>query len=341
MVDRLLRLMADDTTTGREDAGLKTLLGILRAAGARVETTEVAPGRTNVLARFGGDPEALFTTHLDTVPPYLPPSVDRQKRIVRGRCACDAKGQIVAQLAAIEALVASGRSNVAWLGVVGEETDSIGAKFVENEAARAAPFPNLKVVFNGEPTRNVAGSGQRGIAHLRLRCRGKAAHSGSPEKGRSAALDMIDWIQELRRTPLKSHDELGAEVWNLGRLESGNAINVVPEAAEAHVLLRQVPGSTFVDAARNAAPQDATLDVLAETPPDVFPPIEGLKREPLPFGSDAPRLRKLAKSGAVVLIGPGDIGVAHSVDEHVRIDDLIEGAAILERSALRFLETAP
>ncbi len=342
MVDRLVALMTADTTTGHEDRGLPALEAVLRSAGAKLDHLPVADGRTNLVARFGGDPRVLFTTHLDTVPPFLPPSVDADRRFVRGRGACDAKGQIVAQLAALQSLLSRGHDDVAFLGVVGEETDSIGAKTLERRAGGPrAMFPALRVVLNGEPTKNRLGTGQRGVAHLKLRCRGKAAHSGTPERGRSAVLALVDWLQALRALPLASHEELGPEVWNLGVIQGGRAPNVVPDEALAEILLRQVPGSRFVDAVRALAPPDALLEIVGETPPDVFPRIEGYPRERLPFGSDAPRLRRLAQDGAVVLCGPGDIEFAHSVDEHVAVDDLSAGAELLESLALRFLETSP
>ncbi|HYC77199.1 MAG TPA: M20/M25/M40 family metallo-hydrolase, partial [Planctomycetota bacterium] len=145
LIRRLAALMAADTTTGREDRGLDVLREVLIEAGGDVELVPVAPGRTNVLARFGASPRALFTTHVDTVPPYIPPTVDGD--VVRGRGACDAKGQIVAQLAAIESLRAEGRDDVAWLGVVGEEADSLGAKATETPAWRAR-LPDVQVVLN-------------------------------------------------------------------------------------------------------------------------------------------------------------------------------------------------
>ncbi|HYC77079.1 MAG TPA: hypothetical protein VEI02_05565, partial [Planctomycetota bacterium] len=88
---------------------------------------------------------------------------------------------------------------------------------------------------------------------------------------------------------------------------------------------------------RRTAPKDATVELLAETPPDLFPPVDGYDAVMLPFGSDAPRLRKLAKGGAVVLAGPGDIELAHSVDERIGVGELVDGARLFRALALRFL----
>src|SRR5262249_20320890 len=176
----LVGLCQADSTTGREDAMLPALEGLLGRLGARVEKHAVAPGRTNVLALWG-EPRVLFSTHLDTVPPFIPPS-DRGDR-VHGRGTCDAKGQIVAHLATIARLRGPGESRLAWLGVVGEEAESIGARAAMDLRGR---FGGLRALINGEPTENRLATGQRGWVHYRLRCRGRAAHSGTPELGRSA-----------------------------------------------------------------------------------------------------------------------------------------------------------
>jgi acetylornithine deacetylase/succinyl-diaminopimelate desuccinylase-like protein len=124
LLDRTEALCRADTTTGREDHGLPALRSAAARTRRRIELQEVAPGRHNVLATWGV-PRLLFSTHLDTVPPFLPPR--RSGDLLSGRGTCDAKGQITAQLGAIRELLARGHGGFAWLGVVGEETDSIGA----------------------------------------------------------------------------------------------------------------------------------------------------------------------------------------------------------------------
>jgi acetylornithine deacetylase len=329
--DWLTSLCEADSTTGREDAMLPPLEAILAGLGARIERHEVAPGRTNVLASWG-EPRVLFSTHLDTVPPYIAPR--RENGVVYGRGTCDAKGQIVAQLAAIARLRAEGESRLAWLGVVGEETDSIGARAALSWRDR---LQSLRVLINGEPTGNRLATGQRGWLHLRLRCRGRAAHSGTPEHGHSAAWPLLDWLTRLRDLPRPSDPELGPEVWNLGRLEAGGALNVVPDRAEADILARPLPGSDFRSEVARLMPPEGEIERVHETPPDRFPEIPGFDRAPVPFGSDAPRLRALVPDGSVVLAGPGAIAVAHSLDEHIALADLDRGIDLLTRIAKRFL----
>lgn len=327
----LTDLCAVDTTSGREDAGLEPLEALLRALGADVLRQPVAPGRTNVLARWG-EPRVLFSTHLDTVPPYLPPRWEGD--VLWGRGACDAKGQVVAQLAAVGDLLQGGARGLAWLGVVGEETDSAGAQ----AALELAPsLADVRALINGEPTENLLATGQRGVVHLRLTCRGRAAHSGTPERGRSATWPLLDWLAALRRLPAASDPELGPELWNLGLLRAGEAANVVPAHAEAHLLARTLPGSRLVDEVRRLTPADAQVEVLLDEAPDRFPDVPGFERAPVPFGSDAPRLRALVPDRTVVLAGPGTITVAHSPDEQLSLADLRAGAALNARLAARYL----
>ncbi|HEX7597243.1 MAG TPA: M20/M25/M40 family metallo-hydrolase, partial [Polyangia bacterium] len=328
---RLMALCAAETTSGAEDVGLPVLRQLLQKLGARVVEQPVAEGRTNLLALWGR-PRVLFSTHLDTVPPYFLPRIEGEALIGRG--ACDAKGQIVAQLAAVKTLLDEGREGLAWLGVVGEETDSAGATAA---LGLANHLQDLKVLINGEPTELKLATGQRGVQHLCLQCEGRAAHSGSPELGRNATWPLLDWLQRLREQPRPVDARLGRELWNLGLLRAGEAVNSVPARAEAHLLARVVPGSTFLDEVRRLAPPEGSVDLRLDEPADLYPPVPGFDLAPMPFGSDAPALRALVPDRTVVLAGPGSITVAHTLDEHLTLTDLEAGVDLNRRLALHFL----
>lgn len=331
LASRLLELCAADTTSGAEDAGLPVLRALLAEQGAEVTEQPVAPGRTNVLATWG-TPRILFSTHLDTVPPFIAPRRDGDR--IHGRGACDAKGQMLAQLTAIHQLRAEGFDGFAWLGVVGEETDSAGAR----AALLLAPaLPGLRVLINGEPTGNQLATGQRGALHLHLACHGVAAHSGSPERGRNAIWDLADWMQRLRAEPRPADPMLGPEVWNLGRMSGGDAPNVVPAHAAAEILARTLPGSDFAARLMALKPEQGEVTVRLSEPPDVYPSVDGFPMAPMPFGSDAPTLRALIPDRTVVLAGPGHIAVAHTDDEHLDLDDLEAGIALNRRLAMHFM----
>jgi acetylornithine deacetylase len=335
MIRQLLHLCASDTTSGREDAGLEDLRAVLLGLGATLVEQPVAPGRTNVLALWGS-PRVLFSTHLDTVPPYFPPALG--ETAIHGRGSCDAKGQIVAQLAAIRRLLGEGQEGLAWLGVVGEETDSAGAAAA---LSLKSHLPALRGLINGEPTGLKLGTGQRGVQHLRLRCEGRAAHSGSPELGHSAAWPLLDWLQRLRERPRPTDGELGPEVWNLGLLQAGEALNSIAAHAEADLLARVLPGSDLLEEVRRLAPSEGSVELCLDEPPDRYPVLSGFESAPLPFGSDAPALRNLVPDRTVVLAGPGSIAVAHTLAENITLADLDSGATLNHRLAMHFLGGVP
>lgn len=332
LAGRLEALCACDSTSGREDAMLPALNALLADLGAEVVEQPVAPGRTNVLATWGR-PRVLFSTHLDTVPPFLPPRLEGE--VLHGRGACDAKGQILAQLGAVRRLLAEGAGGLAWLGVVGEETDSAGARAA---LGLADLLQDLRVLVNGEPTGLKLATGQRGVQHLCLHCRGRSAHSGSPELGHDATWPLLDWLQRLRELPRAADPQLGPEVWNLGLLQAGEALNSVPASARADLLLRSLPGSGFAEAVRRLAPPEGSVDLRLDEPPDRYPEIPGFEHAAMPFGSDAPALRALVPDRTVVLAGPGSIAVAHTLEEHLALPELEAGVALNLRLARHFLD---
>src|ERR1700748_291595 len=147
-------LMDIESTTFNEGAVGAYLAEFLAGRGYAVERTSVPQSpktashgeRFNVYAGKAGEtPDVVLSTHMDTVPPFIPSSED--DLYLYGRGACDAKGIIAAQVAAAERLREAGTST-ALLLVVGEERDSGGAR-VANQHAKGSRF-----LINGEPTDN-------------------------------------------------------------------------------------------------------------------------------------------------------------------------------------------
>lgn len=334
--DDLFRLCAADTTSGHEDRMLPTLLALLAEIGATVTLQEVAPGRTNVLARWGA-PGLLFSTHLDTVPPFRPPRAETLG--LWGRGACDAKGQVVAQLAAIRRLLREGHRDLAWLGVVGEETDAAGAR----QARELAPLlRGLRAVINGEPTENRLASAQLGYLHLGLTCSGRRGHSAVDGSRHNALWRLLDWLDALRSTPMVTAPGFGVETWNLGRVEGGEAANVVAGEAYAEISVRTVPGSTFLPTCERLAPAGAAVAVRCNEPPLELATVPDLVSTPVAFGSDAPWLAELLAEvsngdGRLFMLGPGSIASAHTDDEHLTWHDLAAGADALCALSARVL----
>lgn len=330
----LLCLCAQDTTSGQEDRGLPALRDLLVELGADIHLQPVAEGRTNVFATWG-EPRVVFSTHLDTVPPFFP--ARREGETFFGRGVCDAKGQLLAQMGAVRELLAQGRTGFGWLGVVGEETDSAGATAALDLRAR---FQSCRALVCGEPTGLKLAAGQRGVQHYVLRCRGRAAHSSTPEQGSSALWPLLDWLQALRQVPRPTDPELGPETWNLGLLNGGEAPNVVPDFAQAHLHARVLPGSDLEARIRDLRPPQGEVVLKLSEPPDRYPRIPGFEHASMPFGSDTPQLRALVPDRTAVLAGPGSILVAHGPDECISLPELEAGVALNQRLALHFLGQA-
>src|SRR5271165_4803688 len=189
--------------------------------------------RRNVFATLPGHPhpEIAFSTHMDTVPPYIPSWEDATR--LYGRGSCDAKGIIAAQIAAAEKLRREGVA-VGLLFVVGEERDSIGAK-VANEKPVGCKF-----LINGEPTENKVAIASKGALRAEVTARGKMAHSAYPELGESAIDKLLEALRRLRAMPLPADPEIGPCTLNIGTIEGGRAPNVISDHARAQLLYRLI-----------------------------------------------------------------------------------------------------
>jgi len=328
----LAELCATYTPAGREAALIPLLSSELSRLGGAVEVFPLGEGRANMLALWG-EPRILFTTHLDVVPPDIP--LHHSERSVQGRGACDAKGQIAAQLGAIELLLDRGIRGLAWLGVAGEETDSVGAAAVRGLKPR---FSSLRAIINGEPTDCILATGQKGFLRVRLTCEGTTAHGATPELGENALIAMMDWIEAVRSVEPVSDPELGPEVWNLGLLKGGRALNVVADYAEAELGLRTVPGGRLKAALESARPTRGRLEVLVEVGGAFFDVAKGFSAAPLPFGSDLPALRALAPDADAVLCGPGRRELAHTGVEELSAQELSAGIELFRNLGLRYAE---
>ena len=327
----LARTLVDiPSVTGDEGRLGDFLAGYLSEAGFAVRAQEAAPGRRNLLAAPEVSPACLLCTHLDTVPPWFAAREDDTH--LYGRGACDAKGIMAAMITAAVSLLAEGRRDCGLLLLVGEETDSIGAR-----KANGLDVGSRFIVV-GEPTRNKLGSAHKGVLTVELRTQGRSVHSAYPERGESAVLKMLDVLEELRGLDFGKPDEsLGPTLMNIGRIEGGVAPNVVPAEARATVSFRTGTSPDLVLArVEGAAAGRAEVSVTAKSEPQVLFCVPGIDREIMPFGTDIPYLTSL---GRPLLLGPGSVLDAHTGNEKVEKAQLWEAVG-LYRSIVRTLAEA-
>jgi acetylornithine deacetylase len=325
----LTRSLVDiDSTTGREGDVARWLAAFLRARGYRVTEQPVADGRANVVALADdAAPQVVFSTHFDCVPPFF---ASREERgLIFGRGACDAKGILAAQVAAAERLRASGERRFGLLFVAGEERGSDGAR-----AANQIAPPGVRFLVNGEPTDNRLGSATRGILRVKLRARGRAAHSSFPELGESAIDKLLDALMVIRGLELPDDPLLGRTHYTVGLIDGGVAPNVVSPHASAELMFRTVADGTPILASLAVVGSLVQVEQLLDIPAVRMHVVPGFDTAVFPYTTDVPLLTRW---GTPLLIGPGSIHVAHTDEEHLAIHELHEAVDIYESLARRLL----
>ncbi|HYL63561.1 MAG TPA: M20/M25/M40 family metallo-hydrolase [Candidatus Methylomirabilis sp.] len=328
----LTRALVDiESTTNHEQRVADFLFTHLSALaahyGGRVERMAVEANRDNVFATFDR-PTVTFSTHMDTVPPFFPSREDAD--FIHGRGSCDAKGIIAAMITAAEKLLASGTRNLGLLFVVGEERDSAGAK-----AAAKTPRGSQFLV-NGEPTENQLALGSKGGLRFEITAHGKLAHSAYPELGHSAIHALLDVLGEIRRIPLPHDELLGPSTLNIGMISGGRAPNVVADHAQAEIMFRTIGEPDDIrQAVLAAAAGRAEVREVLHTPAIRIATLDGLPTTVVAFATDIPTLN--GAWGQPFLIGPGSIHVAHTAEERVPKNQLMDAVEIYARIATQLL----
>jgi acetylornithine deacetylase len=330
-------LVSIDSTTYQEGEAGEFLARFLAGRGWLVEKTAVpqpaesaeSGARWNVYAGpVSGAPELVFSTHLDTVPPYIPFSEDAQT--IYGRGVCDAKGIIAAQVAAAERLRAEGYP-VGMLFVSGEERDSAGAE-VANEDAKGSRF-----LINGEPTDNRLALASKGALRAIVTATGTMAHSAYPELGESATHKLVEVLGRILAVELPDEEGIGPSTLNIGVIHGGRAPNVIADRAQAQMLIRLVGDSASTRAAIEACAAGlAEVDFTLEIPFVRLRALHGFPTMVAKFTTDIP---KLSNWGEPLLLGPGSIHVAHTPYEKLAKRELLEAVDLYVAVAKQLLDS--
>ncbi len=320
-VIELTRKLVDvPSVTGEEREVGEVLYDLLKGRGWDCLKQEVTSDRFNVLATRGKG-TILLTTHMDTVPPFVSSREDEE--FVYGRGACDAKGIAAAMICAADALLQEDFSDLGLLFVVGEETDSIGAVKVQESNLDCAFF------IDGEPTDNKLAIAHKGIVYARISAEGVAAHSAYPEKGDSAIEKLIDILNSLRETVFPTDSRLGETHFNIGTIEGGRAANVVADFAQADILIRTVSESQhYLKVLEDKVAGRGRLEVFKTSEPQEMEIVEGFPTQIVGYGTDIPVLRPL---GRPLLFGPGSIFEAHTADEKVSKQELLNAVDLYQK----------
>ncbi|KAL1965639.1 hypothetical protein VTN77DRAFT_5316 [Rasamsonia byssochlamydoides] len=307
-------------------------------------------------------PKILLTSHIDTVPPFIPYSLDlpvgrngRDDILISGRGSVDAKASVAAQVfAVLEYLQTDPDASLGLLFVVGEERGGTGMKWFSQSPLNTSP-PSFHTVIFGEPTDLALVAGHKGVLGFTVIAKGQAAHSGYPWLGSSAvsailpALARLDQLGDIpvEEGGLPSSEKLGKTTLNIGHVVGGVAPNVVPASAYAEVIVRlAVADVDLVKELIVKAVDDATggnenvtvefIDNGTESPPvDFDTDVEGFNVTTVNYGTDAFHLHLHEGSGGSrhgrvrrYLYGPGNIFVAHGDHEGLpvwQIEEAVRG----------------
>jgi acetylornithine deacetylase len=312
MIDFLMDILEFDSTSGKENELAEYIFKSYKPDGAESEIHRTEGERLNVFFRYGY-PKVIFCSHLDTVPPYIPANIDGN--FIYGRGSCDAKGQIAFLFEVFKQLKSEGYNDIGMLMTSGEEDGSQGA-IKANELIKGCDY-----IFIGEPTQNKLIKAAKGNLLFKAIFKGKSCHSGYPESGDSAVMRMNEFINKLGEIKLPEDKILGKTTFNIGKVKSMNAHNVLSDNAECKIFFRTTFSTdNMLKDKINEIKDDMTeIEYLYGDKPMNYYTVEGFGTGIVSYGSDAPAFTNIKNK---ILYGPGNIIDAHTENEFIKTDDL-------------------
>lgn len=301
-----------DSTSGQENELARYIAEKYKPTNVDVEIQKTESGRLNVFFKWG-EPKIIFNSHLDTVPPYIPPVKDND--LILGRGSCDAKGQLAYLFETCKQLSGEGYDNFGMLMTAGEEDGSHGA-IKANEIIKNCDF-----IIVGEPTENILIKASKGNWCLQFTFTGKNCHSGYPELGDNAIDKMVGFINKLNQIDFGNDKILGKTTYNIGKLESNNAHNVVSDFVTMKMFFRTTFEShnKIIDKLIMLLDDKSKMEILYSDDPMEFYTVDGFETGIVSYCTDAPSFTNIPNK---LLYGPGSILVAHTSDEFIKIADL-------------------
>ncbi|MDR7126663.1 acetylornithine deacetylase [Pseudotabrizicola sp. 4114] len=360
----LERLVSFPSVVGRPNGGI---IGFVQDYLTRQGVTcHVLPGpegdRSNLFATIGpaDRPGYILSGHLDVVPATEPgwqadPFVLRTggDRLI-GRGACDMKGFVAAALAMVPELLRMTLTAPVHLALsYDEEAGCRGVPHLLAVLPDLCAAPAGAII--GEPSGLRPVLAHKGKAAIRLRAKGVAGHSSRPDLGVNAIHALVPVlaaaVAQASALQAGPQDQRFAPPWSslqIGTVDGGLALNVIPDAAEADIEARAIAG---VDPAGLLAPVVAaalatgiTVETLSTYPALALPPdhpLAGLIADlsgqiPLgavSYGTEAGLYQ--AAGVPAVICGPGDIGRAHKPEEYLTKAELQATCAMIRRLGTR------
>ncbi len=373
IVSILERLVAFDTVSSKSNLELiDWVQKYLTDCGLASAILPSASGdKASLLARIGPDnePAIALSAHTDVVPvagqnwssdPFT--LIERDGKLY-GRGSCDMKGFVALMLAAVPALMEKPLKRPVQLVLTyDEETTMDGVADSLRHIGQEWQRPAAVIV--GEPTSMQVVDAHLSIGGVRMVIHGRAAHSSLPHLGASAidaAHQVIGELMRIRDEFIAAGDPTGRftpphSTLNVGRIQGGQAHNIVAPSCMLEFSMRGVPGSDIEGAIERviAFGEGPVLSRMRATAPEAHIDVErwllAPSLGPRP-GSEAELIAmRLAGTNSTttvsyateaghyqradiptVVCGPGSIDQAHAPDEFIELSQLAAGEAFIQR----------
>ncbi len=343
---------------GRERDCAKHAGALLQEWGYSVEYHEYEDARTSVVAKAGGsDAKAplCMTGHLDVVPlgtrkwskdPFAGES-DGDK--LYGRGSSDMKSGVAAILVAARTFAKklNGTPGIVLVLTAAEEGGCVGSRHL---AALPKLMGKAGAIVVGEPTSNYPMVGHKGSIKFHAAFKGVSAHGSMPELGVNAIYKAAKALAKLEEFQfgVQEHPVMGLPTMNVGTIEGGSGVNLVPDLARIGVDIRTVPGTNHeaLISTLKELLSDGEIQIFADsqavwTEPneawvqrvfEICRPIlkERLEARTAPYMTDAANLRKVYAGAPTVVLGPGEAAMAHQTDEYCNMERIRQSVAIYE-----------
>jgi len=314
----------------------------------------------NLVSKMGdGKKNIVFTGHFDVIPAgnssdwkYPPFSADIKDNKLFGRGSADMKGGLTMLISVMKNLSKNSeflkKYCIVFAGTADEELGMTGSLNLINEGV----MDNADLLVIAEPTNMNIGVAEKGLLWVKLILHGKAAHGSMPENGINSIVEASKIIPRLFNfLDNEVNPILGTSSLNIGKINGGTVINVVPDKTELELDFRLIPEHNpdiLVDKIKELKTSSCTLDFeILKKLPAIYsdtnlPFIQKLRKLSggrligLPYATDGANFIDPDKSIPFVIFGPGDPSIAHTVNEYIELDSLLRATDVLTRA---FLET--
>lgn len=342
---------------GAEQACAQHIGALLERAGFTVDYAQFAPTRMSLVARIGGvkgKPPLGFTGHIDTVPlgaaawrtDAFGASLEGGK--LYGRGSSDMKSGVAAFVVASLGM-AEKLKNGPGLTLVITADEECGCGGAAHLVKQGKLLGTVGALLIGEPTANYPLIGHKGALWLDVKTRGITAHGSMPERGENAIYKAADVILKLRGFDFAAspHALMGGPTLNVGTVHGGLNINSVPDEACIGVDIRTIPGqdhalirSRMQGLLGEKVEITPTIDVAAIYSDPAQPWIQHVFDVTAPrlgarphaktatYFTDAAVLKDAYRDIPMVVLGPGEPGLAHQTDEYCLVERIEQAVDI-------------